>query len=67
MRRLCCIYGKLLQAHFLTNLAEAFHCEVQIFLGVTGRNLGADAILALGHDGVAEGDNVYALLQHPAG
>ena len=34
---------------------------------MAGGDLGADAVLALGHHGVAEGHHVHALFQHPLG
>ena len=36
-----------LQAHFLLNLTEGLDSEIDIFLGVAGGNLSADAVLAL--------------------
>ena len=46
---------KRLQTHLLLDLAEALDHEVDVLLAVTGGELGADAVLALGHHGVAEG------------
>ena len=37
-----------LQTHFLLDFAEGFDSEIDVFLGVTGGNLGADTVLALG-------------------
>ena len=56
-----------LQPHFGLDLTEAPDGEIQILSGVTGGNLGADPILALGHHGVAEGHHIYALVQHTPG
>ena len=56
-----------LEAHFLLDLAEGTDGVVDVGLGVAGGDLGADAILALGHHGIAESDDIHALLQHPAG
>ena len=55
------------EPHLLLDLAEALDGEVQILLGVTGGDLGADAGLAHGHYRVAEARDVDALGQHPGG
>ena len=55
------------EAHFLFDLAEGTDGMVNVFLGVAGGDLGADAVLALGDNGVAEGHHIDTLFQHPAG
>src|SRR5699024_10612794 len=56
-----------LQTHFGLNFLKALNGEVEVFFGVAGRNLGADAVAALGHDRIAESDDVHALVEHPGG
>ena len=53
-------------SHFLLHFAKGLDRQIQILLGMTGGHLGADAVLALGHDRVAEGHHIDALFQHPA-
>ena len=56
-----------LQTHFLFDFAESLHSQVNVFLGVACGDLGTDAVLALGHHGVAECHHIHALFQHPLG
>ena len=56
-----------LQSHFLFDLAEAADGEIEVFLRVAGGDLRADAVAALGDDGIAEADDIHALFKHPAG
>ena len=54
IRLLLCVF----LFHLPSGLNEALDSELQIFLGVGDGNLGADASLALGDDGVGEADGV---------
>lgn len=46
---------------------ELFHCELEIFLGMGGRDLGANARLALGDHGEGETDHIDSAFQHGLG
>ena len=54
------------QPHFALDLAEAPDGEVEIVLCVARGDLRAHAVAPLGHDRVAEADDVHALFEHPA-
>ena len=57
----------MFSCNLLLHLTKALDRKIEVFLRVARGDLRAHAIAALGHDRVAEADDVHALFEHSAG